>query len=100
MLKSIVGLLLMVMMQAGQAETLLEYLTDAEGRYTGPTVEEKVAEMDTDKNGFADVYEVRAYLEKVHGADYQKDVIARWVAKANPNSCGTTTYTNEFLANQ
>ena len=95
------GLLVLLLAMATTAHALdvLDYLTDADGKYNGPTVEEKVAEMDTDKNGFADVYEVRAYLEKQHGEDYQKEVLGRWEANANPNSCGTTSLAEEFVAN-
>ncbi|MDP2230194.1 hypothetical protein [Methylotenera sp.] len=41
---------------AVSADDVLGYLTDKDGRYTGPTVEDNVAAMDTDKNGFADVW--------------------------------------------
>ena len=73
------------------SETLsvLDYLTDKDGRYTGPTVEEKIAKMDTDKNGFADVFEVRAYLVALHGNDYQKDLLDKWEASAKGKSCST-----------
>lgn len=96
----IIILCISTMITSANAADLLDYLTDAEGKYNGPTVEEKVAEMDTDNNGFADVYEVRAYLAKKHGEDYQRDVLARWEANANPNSCGTTSFTEEFVANK
>lgn len=73
------------------AETIsvLDYLTDKDGRYTGPTVEEKIAKMDTDKNGFADVFEVRAYLVALHGSEYQKDLLDKWEASAKGKSCST-----------
>ena len=48
------------------AADILDYLTDKDGKtiskYSGPTVEQNVAAMDTDKNGFADVMEVRAFF--------------------------------------
>ncbi len=69
--------------------SVLDYLTDKDGRYTGPTVEEKIAKMDTDKNGFADVFEVRAYLVALHGSEYQKDLLDKWEASANGKSCST-----------
>lgn len=68
---------------------MLDYLTDKDGRYTGPTVEEKIAKMDTDKNGFADVFEVRAYLVALHGSEYQKDLLDKWEASAKGKSCST-----------
>ena len=69
--------------------SVLDYLTDKSGKYTGPTVEEKVAKMDTDKNGFADVFEVRAFLVAMHGSDYQKDLRDKWEASASGKSCST-----------
>lgn len=70
-----------------QAETLVQALTDE--KYTGPTVEDQVVLMDTDKNGFADVFELRAYLQKLHGADYQRDLLDKLVASAQGKSCST-----------
>lgn len=60
------------------AESALEYFTDSTGRYSGPSLEDQVAMMDTDHNGFADVFEVRAYLEKQHGKGYQKELLDKW----------------------
>ena len=71
------------------AESMLEYLTDANGKYIGPSVEDQVALMDKDRNGFADVFEVRAYLEKQHGVGYQKELLDRWEASASGKSCST-----------
>ncbi len=100
LIQSIILVMAMMLTTNAYALKVLDYLTDADGKYSGPTVEEKVAEMDTDNNGFADVYEVRAYLEKQHGADYQLEVLSRWEANANPNSCGTNTFVDEFVANK
>lgn len=75
---------------SAHAVDVLGYLTDKEGRYAGPTVEENVAKMDTDNSGFADVTEVRAYLALKYGEDYQKDVLDRWEVAANSKSCGTS----------
>ncbi len=95
-------ILVMAMLLAANANALdvLGYLTDADGKYSGPTVEEKVVEMDADKNGFADVYEIREYLAKRHGDDYQKTVLDRWEFNANPNSCGTTSFAEDLVANK
>lgn len=70
-------------------QDVLGYLTDADGKYTGPTVEENVVSMDTDKNGFADVDEVRTFLQLKHGKDYQKNVLDRWLVASKGASCGT-----------
>ncbi len=69
---------------------MLDYLTDANGKYAGPSVEDNIAKMDTDHNGFADVAEVRAFLELKHGAGYQKALLDRWEVAANTTSCGTS----------
>ena len=70
-----------------QGVSVLDYLTDADGRYTGPTVEENIIKMDTDKNGFADVTEVRAFLALTHGSEYQKAVLDRWEVQALGGGC-------------
>ena len=44
-----------------RAEDLLGYLIDSTAKYSGPSLEDNVVLMDTDKNGFADVFEVRAF---------------------------------------
>jgi hypothetical protein len=67
--------------------SVLGYLTDKNGKYTGPTVEDNVLAMDTDKNGFADVTEVRAFLALKHGKDYQKAVLDRWEVSALGGGC-------------
>jgi hypothetical protein len=72
-----------------QAESMLDYLTDANGKYIGPSVEDQVALMDKDHNGFADVFEVRAYLEKQHGVGYQKELLDKWESSASGKSCST-----------
>lgn len=71
------------------AEDLLGYLTDSEGRYNGPSVEDNIRLMDTDKNGFADVFEVRAFLEQKHGKGYEKELLDKWEASASGKSCST-----------
>jgi hypothetical protein len=72
---------------SNQGISVLDYLTDADGKYTGPTVEQNVAKMDTDKNGFADVTEVRAFLALKHGSEYQKAVLDRWEVQALGGGC-------------
>ncbi len=71
------------------AVSVLEELTDAQGRYIGPSLEDNVLRMDTDKNGFADVFEVRAYLELQHGKGYEKELLDKWEASASGKSCST-----------
>ena len=79
------------------AEDILDYLTDKDGRYTGPTVEQNVAIMDTDKNGFADVMEVRAFLALKHGKDYQKALLDRWEVRAMGGGC-PIPFAKEFVS--
>jgi len=82
-----------------QAETVLEYLADANGKYTGPTVEDNITAMDTDKNGFADAAEVRAYLESIHGKGYQQDVLEKFAASVSGTSCGTPFANKLYVSN-
>lgn len=78
-----------VLVTPAHAATVLDVLTDTQGRYTGPTVEDNVALMDTDKNGFADASEVRAFLELKHGKGYESAVLDRFEALLRGASCGT-----------
>ncbi len=82
-------LVLAVMAPNAGAEDLLGYLTDQSGRYTGPSVEDNIALMDKDKNGFADVFEVRAFLESQHGQGYEKELLDKWESSARGKSCST-----------
>lgn len=75
--------------KVANAPSVLDYLTDSGGKYVGPTVEDNILAMDSDKNGFADVFEVRAFLTLKHGKDYQKDLLDKWEASANGKSCST-----------
>lgn len=76
---------------------ILDYLTDKEGKYTGPTVEQNVIKMDADKNGFADVTEVRAFLALKHGKDYQKAVLDRWEVRSLGGGC-PIPFAKEFVS--
>ncbi len=69
--------------------SVLDYLTDKDGKYIGPTVEDNILAMDSDKNGFADVFEVRAFLVSIHGKAYQKDLLDKWESSASGKSCST-----------
>ncbi len=71
------------------AEDLLSQLTDQNHRYIGPTVEDNIILMDKDKNGFADVYEVRAFLELKHGKGYEKELLDKLESSAKGSSCST-----------
>lgn len=82
-------LCLTIFATTAQAETVLDYLTDANGKYTGPTVEDQIVTMDKDHNGFADVFEVRAYLELQYGKGYEQALLDRWEASASGKSCST-----------
>jgi len=89
MIKRLCCITALLLSSHAQAETILDYLTDANGKYTGPTVEDQVALMDKDHNGFADVFEVRAYLESLHGKGYQQALLDKWEASASGKSCST-----------
>ena len=87
----------MILANAASAEDLLGYLTDANGRYTGPTVEDNILLMDTDKNGFADVLEVRAFLVSKHGKDYEKALLDCWEVHSLGSGC-PVPFAKEFLS--
>ncbi len=76
---------------------VLGYLTDKDGKYTGPTVEDNILVMDTDKNGFADVLEVRAFLVLKHGKDYEKALLDRWEVHSLGGGC-SVPFAKEFLS--
>jgi len=82
-----------------QAEDALDYLVDATGKYTGPTVEDNVTSMDTDKNGFADASEVRAFLELKHGKGYESALLEKFEASVKGSSCGTPFANKLFVTN-
>jgi len=89
----------LLMSGAALAEDLLGYLTDSEAKYTGPTVEDNIRLMDTDKNGFADVFEVRAFLELKHGKGYEKELLDKLEASASGKSC-STPFAKELYGDQ
>jgi hypothetical protein len=97
MTKLIITICLLFCAGASHAEDILDYLTDKDGKYTGPTVEQNVAAMDTDKNGFADVLEVRAFLVLKHGKDYQKALLDRWEVRAMGGGC-PIPFAKEFVS--
>ena len=97
MTKLIITTCLLFCANASHSEDILDYLTDKDGKYTGPTVEQNVAAMDTDKNGFADVLEVRAFLVLKHGKDYQKALLDRWEVRAMGGGC-PIPFAKEFVS--
>ncbi len=97
MTKLIIIACLLFSSSMSNAEDILNYLTDKNGQYTGPTVEQNVAAMDTDKNGFADVLEVRAFLVLKHGKDYQKALLDRWEVRAMGGGC-PIPFAKEFVS--
>ena len=104
LLQACVGLWLIAVATGVSAEDLLSHLTDQNVRYNGPTVEDNIALMDKDKNGFADVYEVRAFLELKHGKGYEKELLDKLESSASGRSCSTPfakdLYTDQKSANQ
>ena len=74
---------------AAYAADALGHAIDKEAKYSGPSVEDNIAMMDTDKNGFADVFEVRAFLALKHGKDYEKVLLDAWESSARGKSCST-----------
>lgn len=82
-------LVLMLASMHAHALTVLDVLTDEQGKYIGPSVEENIVSMDTDKNGFADASEVRAFLERKHGKGYESALLEKFEASVNGTSCNT-----------
>lgn len=82
---------------SNQGASVLDYLTVANGIYIGPTVEENILKMDTDKNGFADVLEVRAFLALKHGKDYEKALLDRWEVQSLGGG-SPVPFAKEFLS--
>ncbi len=97
-LQALVIIILVVAATAASAEDVLNYLTDNNNSYTGPTVEDNISLMDTDKNGFADVFEVRAFLELKHGKGYEKALLDRWEVRAQGGNC-PVPFAKEFYSN-
>lgn len=99
LLIAVCGCLLVVssITSAAEKASVLGYLTESVSQYTGPSVEDNVAAMDTDKNGFADVREVRAFLEKKHGVGYEKVLFDKWVSAVGGASC-STPFAKEFYS--
>ena len=77
--------------------SMLDYLTDKDGKYSGPTVEQNIIKMDTDKNGFADLLEVRAFLASKHGKDYEKALLDRWEVHSLGGGC-PIPFAKEFVS--
>ena len=99
MTKYLVILGFMLTTQVARADDLLGYLTDVNGKYTGPTVEDNIALMDTDKNGFADVLEVRAFLASKHGSEYEKALLDRWEVHSLGGGC-PIPFAKEFISDK
>ncbi len=99
MFKYLMVLSFILVAQVASAEDLLGYLTDANGRYTGPTVEDNILLMDTDKNGFADMLEVRAFLASKHGKDYEKALLDRWEVHSLGGGC-PIPFAKEFISDK
>jgi hypothetical protein len=99
MLKCLIMLGFVLLANAASAEDLLGYLTDASGKYTGPTVEDNILVMDADKNGFADVLEVRAFLALKHGKDYEKTLLDRWEVHSLGGGC-PIPFAKEFISDK
>lgn len=89
LLQTIIVLSMLIVATVAYAEGVLNYLTNKDGEYIGPSLEDNVVLMDTDKNGFVDVYEMRAFLELKHGKGYEKDTLDRLEATASGKSCST-----------
>jgi len=53
------------------------------------SVEDSLRNMDKNLDGIVTVYEVRSYIESVHGKNYKKDVLDNMESSASGKSCST-----------
>lgn len=60
-----------------------------------PSVEDNIRAMDTDHDGMVTAHEMRVFLEKKHGKDYQKEMLDELEAKAGAKSCASP-FTRSF----
>jgi hypothetical protein len=90
MLKQICVIIMLLLSQLVCAEDKFTNLANSNEEYAGPSVEAQVALMDKDNNGFADVFEVRAYLELIHGKGYEKPLLDKWTISSTAKSCSTS----------
>lgn len=60
-----------------------------------PSVEDNIRAMDTDHDGMVTAHEMRVFLEKKHGKDYQQDLMDELEAKAGAKSCASP-FTRSF----
>ena len=55
-----------------------------------PSVADNIRAMDADHDSQVSVSEIRDYLQKKYGADYEQDLLALMVRRANAKSCGSS----------
>jgi hypothetical protein len=60
-----------------------------------PSVADNIRAMDTDHDGQVSVSEIKAYLQKKYGEDYQKELLDLMERRANAKSCGSS-FTRPF----
>lgn len=99
LLQIIIFMSLFLAVTLANAQDFLGYLTDQDGKYTGPSVEDNIMAMDTDKNGFVDVHEMRAFLELKHGKGYEKELLDKMEATAKGRSCSTPFAKQMYIDN-
>jgi len=59
------------------------------GNHSYMSVEDSLRNMDKNLDGIVTVYEVRSYIESVHGKNYKKDVLDDMESSASGKSCST-----------
>jgi hypothetical protein len=55
-----------------------------------PSVADNIRAMDADHDGQVSVSEIKAYLQKKYGADYEKELLELMEKRANAKSCGSS----------
>ena len=59
------------------------------------SVEENIRAMDTDHDGMVTAHEMRVFLEKKHGKDYQQELLQALESDASAKSCASP-FTKSF----
>jgi hypothetical protein len=55
-----------------------------------PSVADNIQAMDTDHDGQVSVSEIKVYLQKKYGPNYQKSLLELMEKRANAKSCGSS----------
>ncbi len=66
-----------------------EFSSSSSASSTSLSVEDRLRSLDQNHDGMVSVFEVRSYIEAVHGKAYQQDALNDMESSANGKSCST-----------